>query len=184
MRYHAWTRVGMLVAALSALSFSGDSAVAQFPNLSSFDPGPAIGRAVASLDPGPAINNAFNPNPLPGRDFTRIHVRNNTSRKIYVAARLFPFSSTPPSETSHLSGPGGSGSEFQTYAWYELFPNQEAYVGNTNDHNIYTFAHDEFGNQWAGNDFHVVYEGGQPRSIGFRWQMFGLSLADYTVDFQ
>ena len=187
----------MAVLIIADLSLVCASTQAQ-PDFSNFDPGPAIGRGFANMDPGPAIGrgfanidpgpglgNAFDPNPQPGRDFTRLHVRNGTNRRIHVAVRLVPFSRTPTSEPSHLSGAGGGGgSVFDTRAWYTLFPNQEAYVGDSMDNNVYTFAHDDFGNQWAGNDYQQVYEGGQPRSVGFRWHIYGISQTDYTVNFR
>lgn len=169
--------------AFAALSLMETAAWAQM-DLPRMDPGPAIGRAIASLDPSPTINNMFNTNPLPGRDFTHIHVRNSTGRKIYVAVLIVPFYPAPSSEPSRLSGTGGGGSAFETRAWYVLFQNQEAYVGDTNNNNVYTFANDDYGNQWAGNNYQQVYNGGQLRQLGFRWHLFGLEQRDFTINFQ
>jgi hypothetical protein len=65
-----------------------------------------------------------------------------------------------------------------------LNPGQSAYVGDSNNVNFYTYAHDQFGNQWAGNDMQQVYEGGRPRWVGFRWQLYSRTQADYTINFE
>lgn len=188
-------KIGIVAISLMALELAHAAAHAQLglPDLDPFNGQGALNNGLANLDPtnpNGTVNqalqnldqarlNQMSPSPRAGRDFTRLHIKNSTNRVLHAAVRFIPYSDPNNSQLSGMVGSGG----FQTRAWFTLQPGQDVYIGNTANDIFYTYAQDDFGGQWAGNDFQWVRDGNRNRSIGFR-QHYYLRVGDYTMEFR
>ena len=169
---------------LCALALTAVVAAASAVRAGGFDP--------SDLDPfkrGSDANNALNnldqqrlnamsPDPRPGRDYTKVFIKNNTQQTISVAVDLMPF--TPPNVTV-ISDPGDNG--FRLQAWYNLAPGATAYVGDTSNTFIYFYGQGP-NMQWAGKTIYKnVRDGAKTRQIGmFQEAIIGMP-PEYTMEF-
>jgi hypothetical protein len=110
--------------------------------------------------------------PRAGRDYTKIYLKNNTSKTIWAAVRFTPFTWSDGT-TSELKSLDTQGSAWSTKAWYKLSPGQSVHVGNTNNAYVYTYA-EGGGSNWSGKHYVDVRDGERTRRLGFSTRMIGV----------
>lgn len=135
-------------------------------NLSNLDPfkgGSATNQALNNFDQQRL--QAMSQSPRPGRDYTKLFIKNGTDRRISVALRVDTYSPPDNGNTSHLSSGNGGTTPFDTYAWYNLNPGQEQFIANTANINVYFYA-EGGGRFWRGDHRVTVYDGGKQRNLG------------------
>jgi hypothetical protein len=172
-----------VAATLTALLLASTTAQAQLPRFdrpSDFDPfnrNSGINQLGRQIDQ--ARLDAMSRTPRAGRDYTRLHVRNDSAVTIWVAVRFMPFR-YDDGRTSNLEFVG-SQPAWITRAWFKLAPGQDAYVGDTNNLIYYVYAKSDDGRRvWSGN--HPVNVSGQHGQLGFRQEYIGIGTpADWTL---
>ena len=103
--------------------------------------------------------------PRPGRDYTKVYLRNRSSKTIWAAIRYVPFEWSDGT-TSELKSVNSS--PFETRAWFRLSPGQRKHIANTKNIYFYVYAKNSSGKQWSGDKYRTVYDNGQPRRVGFK----------------
>ena len=122
--------------------------------------------------------------PRPGRDYTKLYVKNDSPGRVSVALRVdqYAWSSTPTSELKSVNS--GNSSPFTTLAWYNLAPGERAHVANTNNMNDYFYATGN-GRTWAGDYRQQVVDGGRTKVVGFRHMLINAGLTgEHTINLQ
>jgi len=103
--------------------------------------------------------------PRPGRDYTKVYVRNNTREKLWVAIRYVPFEWNAGNESTLAVYEPDTDGPFDTFAWFELAPGERAHLANTANLNFYFYAENQGRSRvWAGTHNRPV----DGRSIGFK----------------
>ena len=112
--------------------------------------------------------------PRPGRDYTKVYLKNEAGRTIWVATLHQPYQF--PSNASELKYYDPSADGWSQQAWYRLAPGQRVHVAYTNNINFYTYAKDNKGGTWSGRNIYRIVGG---RSLGFSKKLIN---APYTVE--
>ncbi len=113
--------------------------------------------------------NATAPGFRAGRDYTKIHIRNDTAHTIAVAIMMVEFQVNRGESRLSYYDPDPDAPWSKKY-WILLAPGQTAYVGNTNVTTFYYYAvRSGGGAEWRGSDVvRVLQNAGKPMTVGFR----------------
>ena len=153
-------------------------------DLNPWHPGGTVNKSLNEFDQRRLDEMSFAPRA--GRDFTRLHLHNNSRKTIHAAVRYVVYRrpSTGDQSTLSSSNAGGGGADYTTQAWYTLRPGESAYVGDTSNNYFYTFAKDDFGGQWSGHHNVALRDGNRSPTVGFEEHIFMAgSNADWTQNF-
>lgn len=120
--------------------------------------------------------------PRPGRDYTKVHVRNGTSDTIWVAVRYVPFDFPSNDSTLAVYEPDQDG-PFDTHAWFKLSSGERKHLANTANVHFYVYAENARGRRWSGSHKRPVSDNGRRRTIGFGKQWINAPHAEsHTIN--
>ena len=113
------------------------------------------------------IRVALAPNDSPLQAFSKVFVKNNCRRPIYVAIRFLAGKDEPE--------------HWQTRGWFSLAAGQKKHIADTHNRYIYFYAETRLQDQiyWGGENF-LWFEG---KRFGFFKADFGNDLEDFTQSF-
>lgn len=177
------TRKAILIAALTAAALftAAGTASAQLikkpEDLNPFKSDSGLNQGLRDLDKGRL--DMMSRDPRPGRDYTKIYIKNETPGVISVAVHYLPFQNA--GDTSGLKDYSG-GSGFVTKAWFNLKPGEQIHVANTANRNVYAYAEDR-GGVWGGDEKTRVNvrDGGNTRSLNFFLHNTGAEIQEESV---
>jgi len=123
---------------------------------------------------------AMSRDPRPGRDYTEIYIKNNTTQTVSVAVDVLPFQCVPGNGTV-ISDPDDAG--WRVQAWYNLAPGERAHVANTANGIVYFYAEGK-GLKWDGKAVcKDVRDGAKARRLGFFQETFIGMPEEWTMTF-
>lgn len=118
--------------------------------------------------------------PRPGRDYTKVYIRNKTNDPVWVAVRYHPFEFSDGT-TSELKSIDNDG-PFDTHAWFKLRPGEKRHLANTANSHFYYYAQSDTGT-WDGDNFKPVRFGSQTKNVGFKLKMIRAKYEEnYTLN--
>ncbi len=147
-------------------------------DLNPLNPDAGVNKALREFDKERL--NTMSPGFRPGRNFTKVYIKNNSPNPIWVAVIDIPFDVHLGNE-SRITDPNEE--LWHVHAWYKLEPGERKHVTNTDNRNVYFYAQNNRGQFWRGETRHYVRDGGKIRMVGFLKESFQGVPEEYTMNF-